>query len=323
MTEPARQTRVGFAAGAGGGDDRLRLGELTGLGVVDHAAARQDLGQTPVHDLDLAEAADHHVGGLQVAVDHPPGVGVGDGLADLLEDAQDAGQGVLRRRTGGEHLGEGLALDQLHGEVGATVGEGAQLVDRDDAGVLELAADLRLLDEAADEGGVVPVLLQEDLDGEVASEVLVSALEHGAHAAAGDLAEQPEPGVALLGRRHLGGGGLVDGRLGGGVGVAEQDAGHRPDGGGERLQDARRPGEVDGGADLAGVGEAQGVGVEAGPEQAAGAEALGGAGRQLGAAAWAGAGVGHRRDSWSGVGGSGRYPLLPAPRPDHTDAGRI
>ena len=59
-----------------------------------------------------------------------------------------------------QQLRQGAALDQLHGEVGPAVGEGAQLVDRDDPGMLKLAADLRLLDEPADEDRVVAVLFQ-------------------------------------------------------------------------------------------------------------------------------------------------------------------
>ena len=85
-------------------------------------------------------------------------------------------------------LGEGLAPDQLHGEERPAVGEGAQLVDRHDARVLELAADLRLLDEAADHLGAAAEVVAQDLDGNVAAQVGVAALEHLAHAAAGDLA---------------------------------------------------------------------------------------------------------------------------------------
>ena len=59
--------------------------------------------------------------------------------------------------------------------------------------MLELAADLRLLDEPPDQLGPVAVLLQEDLHGEVAAQVDVAALEDGAHAAAGDLAEELQP----------------------------------------------------------------------------------------------------------------------------------
>ena len=103
-------------------------------------------------------------------------MGVGHRLADLLEDRQEPRQVVGRGRRARQQGGQGPALDQLHGEEGPAVGEGAQLVDRHDAGVLELAADLRLLDEPAEDLGVVAVLLQEDLDGQVAAQVGVAAL---------------------------------------------------------------------------------------------------------------------------------------------------
>src|SRR5262249_62391536 len=67
---------------------------------------------------------------------------------------------------------------------------GAQLVDGDDAGVLELAADLRLLHEALDHPDLALVRLQEHLDGDVAAQVGVAPLEHGPHAAPGDLAQE-------------------------------------------------------------------------------------------------------------------------------------
>ena len=51
---------------------------------------RQDLGQPPVHHLDLAKRTHHDIRGLQVAVDHASSVRIGDGLADLLEDGQKA-----------------------------------------------------------------------------------------------------------------------------------------------------------------------------------------------------------------------------------------
>ena len=53
--------------------------------------------------------------------------------------------------------------------------QAAQLVDRHDARVLQLAGDLRLLDEPAHEVGVVAVLLEQHLDGQVAAEVGVAA----------------------------------------------------------------------------------------------------------------------------------------------------
>ena len=50
--------------------------------------------------------------------------------------------------------------------------------------MLELAADLRLLDEPADHLGLVAVLLPQDLDGQVAAQVGIVPLEDHAHAAA-------------------------------------------------------------------------------------------------------------------------------------------
>ena len=91
-TEPACDRSGVVRAAPGRGDDRLVAGDLAGRGVVDDAAAGQDLGQAPVHHLDLAEAADHHVRRLQVAVDHPAGVGVGHRLGDRLEDREEPGQ---------------------------------------------------------------------------------------------------------------------------------------------------------------------------------------------------------------------------------------
>ena len=156
-TEPACD-RSRVRAAPGRGDDRLVASGLAGRRVVGDAAPGQDLGQAPVHHLDLAERADHHVRRLQVAVDHPPGVGVGHRLATCSKIARNRGRSSAGSGALGQQRGQGAALDQLHGEVGPAVGEGAQLVDRDDAGVLELAADLGLLDEPADQLGVVAVV---------------------------------------------------------------------------------------------------------------------------------------------------------------------
>ena len=48
------------------------------------------LGEAPVHHEHLAEAPDHDVVGLEIPVDHPPGVGVGNRLADGVEHVDEA-----------------------------------------------------------------------------------------------------------------------------------------------------------------------------------------------------------------------------------------
>ncbi len=83
--------------------------------------------------------------------------------------------------------------------------------------------------------GVIAMLLQEDLQGQLASQVVVAALEHGTHAAAGDLAEDL---VAARRVGDLGGGGLDQRALVPRISVAKQDAGDRAERVGERLEDA-------------------------------------------------------------------------------------
>ena len=130
----------------------------------------------------------------------------------------------------GEKGGQGTALDQFHREIRAGILEDAELIDRDDARMLELAADLRLLDEPVDELGTVAVPLEQDLDGQVAPEVGVASLEDRAHSAAGDLAQQLIA-IASRGRiGHLRGARLDDGRRGpASIGVAERGPGDPPE----------------------------------------------------------------------------------------------
>ena len=96
-------------------------------------------------------------------MDHPSGVGVGYRLADRLEDRQETGQVVGGRFAPAKKRRKRLPFHQLHGEERPAVGKRAELVDRHDAGVLKLAADLGLLDEPVDQVGPVAVLVEEDL----------------------------------------------------------------------------------------------------------------------------------------------------------------
>ncbi len=196
----------------------------------------------------------------------------------------------------------GSALHQLHREIGPAVGEGAQLVDRHNAGMLELAADLGLLHEPAHQLGLVLVALEQDLHRQVAAQVGVASLEHGPHAAAGDLAEELVPVAALLRRGHLVGGGLDHGHPGViGRRVGQQHAGDRADRSGEALQDMARMGRLEAEGDLIVVGVAQRCGGRTGPQpcakQAGGAGAGGDIRGERLTTARATSVVGHRRCS--------------------------
>ena len=58
---------------------------------------------------------------------------------------------MRHRRPLGQHLGERAALDELHRKERPAVGEGAEIVHRHDAGMLQLPGDLRFLDESPHE----------------------------------------------------------------------------------------------------------------------------------------------------------------------------
>ena len=150
----------------------------------------EHFGQSPVHDLHLAEPAHHDIGRFEVAVNDAASMSVGNRLADVFEDPQQPGPVVTRMLTLTQERGQGAALDELHGEIRPVIGERAQLMDGNDSRVLELPADLGLLDEPADQFGVLAVRLEQDLDRQIAAEVGVSALEDGPHAATGDLTEE-------------------------------------------------------------------------------------------------------------------------------------
>ena len=124
-------------------------------------------------------------------MDHAAGMGVGHRLGDGREDRQEPGQVVGRSRAGREQIGQRLPFHQLHAEERPLVGERPQLVDRHHARMLQLPADLRLLDEPADQVAVVAEVFAEHLDRDVATEVGIAAFQDGTHAAASDLAVDP------------------------------------------------------------------------------------------------------------------------------------
>ena len=142
-------------------------------------------------------------------MDDPVGVRVSDVLADLLEDHQEPRPAGVGGPPLGQELRERPALDELHGEVGAFVGQGAQLVNGHDARVLELSGDLGLLEKAVDHFGAMAEVVAEDLDGQVAAEVAVAAAEDDAHAAAADLVGELQP-RGSLGQRGRPGGRSID-----------------------------------------------------------------------------------------------------------------
>ena len=170
-------------------DHRLRR-----VGVV---RATDDLREAPVHDEDLAEASDHDVGGLQVAVQDAALVREGHRLRCAHQRLEEAGRRpLLARRLVGQERCEVAPAHQLHREVRPSTGVQPDVVHGDDARVVELAGHLGLGQEALDALGVRRI--GERLHRDAAIELEVLGLVHRAHPAAADFFSDA---VALLARR--------------------------------------------------------------------------------------------------------------------------
>ena len=109
------------------------------------------LGQPEVHDLRLARRQAHDVRGLDVAVDDPLPVRVGQRFRHPRHECErlsPRGPPVV-----GQDLGERLALETLEGdEEHAALGIAVDVVHHDDAGMGEARGDARLGEEASLEG---------------------------------------------------------------------------------------------------------------------------------------------------------------------------
>ena len=116
----------------------------------------------------LPSGRELHVRGLEVAVDDALAVGLLERLGDLLRDLEGL---VDRDRPAREPLLEVLALDELEGEEGLPVGL-LEAVDGGDVRVVEGGEEVGLALEAREPLGVLRHLGRQDLDRDVAAEVV-------------------------------------------------------------------------------------------------------------------------------------------------------
>ncbi len=150
----------------------------------------QGAGETPVHHLGLAKVPHQYVGGLEVPVDDALAVGVGDGLAGGQDPGQQAQAGLLV--AGVAHGGvQAAAPDEAHGVPGASPVL-PQVVDGDDAGVVQARGEAGLAAQARGVGGVVVV---EGLAGDHAAQ---PSIGDGLDAAHAPLPHQRAGAVALV-----------------------------------------------------------------------------------------------------------------------------
>jgi hypothetical protein len=179
-----------------------RGGERGRGGGVDGGLAEADAGEAEVEDARALVVADEHVVGFKVAVDEAAGVRGGEAAADLQVHGDDLAPAAGR---GGLPGAQGLALDVLHRQVDLAEVL-ADLVDLDDVGVRQAGERLGLAAGAGADVGVVAVGADE-LDSDLAVQLLVVRGVDDAHAAGADAAEHGEAADAggLRGGRRTGG----------------------------------------------------------------------------------------------------------------------
>ncbi len=156
----------------------------------------------------LAAIRDEHVVGLDVAVDHAAGVGVGERTAEGDADLEHL---AVEEAPVGDQARERAALDELRDEIHRPVAN-ARLVQGHDRGVREAGADECLAHRPL---AVVPGSEGDPLQGHLALQQLVRGAPHDAEAA------RPEALVQAVALQYQ----LTGGR--GGGGGAPEDAPRR------------------------------------------------------------------------------------------------
>src|SRR5262249_54534182 len=145
---------------------------------------REIFGEPPIDDHCLPELADEYVVRLEVTVDDPLAVSIGDGLG-CCEYVTKQREALREPLALFDQLGEGAAGDELHGIERLATRPAPGLIDGYDGRVLKPGRDERLADEALF-GGFV--LLEQLLDGNRPVEEQVSRPEDAAIASLGKYA---------------------------------------------------------------------------------------------------------------------------------------
>ena len=142
-----------------------------------------ECGNAEISDLDHVVIRDHDVLRLNIPVDDAVGMRVLQRLADLC--------GVVQRLRGTEHavichaLLERLTLDELHDDIFRLAGV-ADIVDRDDIRLREHGDCVRLCLKAVFQLGIRRHLIAQDLDGNIAMQLMAHGLVDDRHTAAAD-----------------------------------------------------------------------------------------------------------------------------------------
>ncbi|MCY2992534.1 MAG: hypothetical protein NTY19_32330 [Planctomycetota bacterium] len=157
-------------------------------------------GDPPIHHQDFAKVTQHHVFGFQIAMNDAAGVGKRNRVRDTQQESQ-----VVRHCFAVEYRRPGRAVDTFHGIKQRAGFICAQVVDRYDVGVFQIAGHDRLGQEFHPVIVVVLDLGLEHLESDGAVNRSLPGRVDDADATLTDDAEQlivGGSGFRLAGRRH-------------------------------------------------------------------------------------------------------------------------
>ncbi len=200
--------------------------------LADAAIHVEELREAPVHHEDLPETTDHDVLGLQISMPHTLRMGVRHGVADRDHGVEHAERRpTVRPGVNAPDRGaEIVAADDRHREVEPPDGFDADIVDRQDARMLQAAHHERFVQEARQPMAVPTLdaaaqvqrkdLLREDPPQPRAPDALdhrhTAARDHSEHPKGRDIAKAcdvVEGGIHRPSRNRKSGGVVRTGRL--------------------------------------------------------------------------------------------------------------
>ena len=166
--------------------DRAFLGvaQCSARGVVGTCLA-DILGEAEVEYFDAAFVGDHHVGGLEVAMDNALVVSSGERIGECAGNLENL---LHRQAASADDAVERLALDQFHGEEVDVAGlfDG---IDGNDVGMIERSYSAGFTLKTSQAVLILRHGRREHLDGNVTAEAGVAGAKDLAHPACSDRAE--------------------------------------------------------------------------------------------------------------------------------------
>jgi len=173
LIEGAAHYLLGGHVEGGAGDGVLRGGHLA-----EHA------GEAEVNDFNGAGGGDHDVGGLDVAMDDAAGMGFGEAVGHLRNDADGFVDG---KRTAADGLGEGGALVVGHDDEGLACGGFLDAVNDADVGMVERGCGAGFAEKALFVAVAGVELRGKEFEGDGALETEIeSAIDHAHSTGPGD-----------------------------------------------------------------------------------------------------------------------------------------